>query len=464
MTAANDANCIDSIDCTLDACDQLGGPGTGCSFTPNHGACDDEIGCTDDSCDQLGAPGTGCSNTPNVVFCDDLILCTDDACDQLAGPGAGCSNVADDANCTDSTDCTVDACDQLAAPGSGCSYTPNHSFCDDLVTCTTDACDQLAAPGTGCSNVADDANCDNDLFCDGLETCDAIQGCLDGPVPCTVGCAHCVEETDSCEWCVLDLDGSGFVGTGDFALFSPCFGECYPPGNPCLASDFDDDGCVGTADYAAFVDCFGYSCGECAGCAGPGRRRSGRTAASGARPPSPMSASIQVVAVRTATPHDIAARAPRSVRSFAVGEEVLFELWAVRANLASDDPRGLASAYVDLTYDSEVLAIVDTASSSHFGVLSEQLDDSTRGVLRRVGGCAALGERALGTNGLWVRVATVVARAKSPGRSTLAAIPSNQLHGIAVIGHSGNIDSSQINFGTADVIVHRKGRSLRKER
>ena len=124
----------------------------------------------------------------------------------------------------------------------------------------------------------------------------------------------------------------------------------------------------------------------------------------------------------------------------------------------------MASAYVDLTYDPKVLAIVDTASSSHFGVLAGQFDDSTQGMLRRVGGCAALGERALGTDGLWVRVATVVARAKSPGRSTLAAIPSDRLHGIAVIGDFGNIDPNQIDFGTADVIVHRRGRSPRKER
>jgi hypothetical protein len=147
-----------------------------------------------------------------------------------------------------------------------------------------------------------------------------------------------------------------------------------------------------------------------------------------------------------------------------VGEEVLFELWAVRANSASDNSRGLASAYVDLTYDPEMLAIVDTASSAHFGVLAGQLDDSTQGVLRRVGGCAALGERALGSNGLWVRVATVVARAKSPGRSTLAAILSDQLHGIAVSGDFGNIDPNQIDLGAADVIVHRKGRSPRNER
>jgi hypothetical protein len=147
-----------------------------------------------------------------------------------------------------------------------------------------------------------------------------------------------------------------------------------------------------------------------------------------------------------------------------VGEEVLFELWAVRADLAGDNPRGLASTYVDLAHDPEMLAIVDATSSPLFGMLAEQLDDSTPGILRRVGGCAALGERALGINGLWVRVATVVARAKSPGKSTVAAIPSDRLHGIAEIGDFGNIDLNQIDFGKANVIVHRKGKSPRRGR
>jgi hypothetical protein len=56
-------------------------------------------------------------------------------------------------------------------------------------------------------------------------------------------------------------------------------------------------------------------------------------------------------------------------------------------------------------------------------------------------------------------VATIVARATSPGNSSLAAMPSDRLHGIAAIGF-GNIDPTRIEFGSVEVMVHRKGESL----
>jgi hypothetical protein len=459
VNVPNHAHCTDSVDCTVDACDQLGAPGTGCSYTPNHAACDDEIGCTDDICDQLGTPGTGCSNTPNPTYCDDLITCTADACDQLTGPGTGCSNSPNDAVCSDSIDCTIDRCDQLAAPGSGCSYTPDHSYCDDLVACTDDACDLLAAPGTGCSNIANDAHCDDGLFCDGFETCDAIQGCLNGEAPCTAECEHCVEDGDSCAWCVFDLDGSGVMGTGDFSFFSSCFGACYPPADPCQASNFDEDvsGCVGTSDFAAFVGCFGGTCGSCAGCAGPG----GGAAAGGASMPAhadDASVRVRVIPRHTASAIDVAQTTPLPDSTFVPGDTMFVEIWARIEDPNQSPTAGFASAYVDLGYDHRRMAVLDVVPSGVLDLLVARMSTPTKGVLWTLGGCAGFGSIGVGGGGEWVRVSTVVTRLTAPGRVDLAVGPSDKLHGFARVGMFQNVDPSRIEFERTAVQIRKNDR------
>ncbi|MEE9297344.1 MAG: hypothetical protein V3W34_20590, partial [Phycisphaerae bacterium] len=60
--------------------------------------------------------------------------------------------------------------------------------CNDGVACTIDVCDPvnpLADPITGCVITPDAAACDNGLFCDGVETCDALLDCQAGTGPCT---------------------------------------------------------------------------------------------------------------------------------------------------------------------------------------------------------------------------------------------------------------------------------------
>lgn len=117
------------------------------------------------------------------------------------------------------------------------------------------------------------ADCDDDLFCNGAEVCNPTLGvCQPGTPPnCGDECEHCNESTDACQWCLLDLDFNSIMGTGDFALFTQCFGGCYLPTDTCFGSNFDAsaDGCVGTSDFALFANCFGVACAECAACSGP---------------------------------------------------------------------------------------------------------------------------------------------------------------------------------------------------
>ncbi|MGB0716276.1 MAG: hypothetical protein ACPGXK_10380 [Phycisphaerae bacterium] len=237
--AGTPVDCNDNIDCTTDSCD----PNTGqCTNAPVDAACDDGVYCNGtETCD----PNNGCqAGTP--IDCNDNVSCTNDSCnedtdqcdntpeDSNCDDGAYCNGVetCDPTNdcqagtpidCNDSVDCTIDSCNEDTDQ---CDNTPDNSSCDDgnpcngietcdpingcqagtppdcndNIDCTTDSCD----PNTGqCVNTPVDSACDNGLFCDGVETCDPLNGCVGGdPVDCndSVSCTvdSCDEDADQC--------------------------------------------------------------------------------------------------------------------------------------------------------------------------------------------------------------------------------------------------------------------------
>jgi hypothetical protein len=177
-------DCDDGIDCTNCFCDtQI----NFCRCEPDDSVCDDGLYCNGvESCD----PDLGCqAGTP--VNCDDGVACTIDTCDEGM---QSCVNTPDDSLCDDSNPCTINTCD----PINGCQSTP--VVCDDGVPCTMDSCD----PNTGlCVYQPDDGFCDNGLWCDGQETCDAVNGCQPGtPADCndSIDCTidTCDEANDKC--------------------------------------------------------------------------------------------------------------------------------------------------------------------------------------------------------------------------------------------------------------------------
>lgn len=175
-------DCDDSDACTVDTCDVLNG-------ACEHAAvgCSDGDVCTEDACDaQTGA----CSNLPRD--CDDGDPCTSDTCDPEA---EGCVHVAD--ACDDGDACTEDSCDPVdgaclfattacdlgpcivAACDSGLGCVAETDVdCDDDDACTTDSCDDAL----GCVHAPVD--CDDGDVCNGVETCDASEGCI-GAQPTT---------------------------------------------------------------------------------------------------------------------------------------------------------------------------------------------------------------------------------------------------------------------------------------
>lgn len=495
--------CNDGFACTTDTCDPQANGGAGaCVYTPNHAlcndgqfcnggetcapsdpnadsfgcvegtppTCNDDIACTTDTCDPQANGGAGaCVYTSNHAFCNDGQYCNGAETCQPGNPGAnslGCV-AGTPPTCNDSIDCTTDSCDPLANGGAGgCVYIPNHAYCADLVACTDDACDQLAGPGTGCSNAPNDANCDNLLFCDGVETCDTIQGCLDGVEPCMAECEHCVESAHTCELCILDLDGSGVMGTGDFSFFAPCFGACYPTGDPCLASNFDEDvgGCIGTADFAAFVGCFGFACGQCPGCAGPSGGGALASAAGLFDELDPSAVDVQLIARRAPSTSDIVEALPRSEAVFTVGERVYLEVWTSNHGGGQPQGTGLASAYVDLQFGERRLVALEVIPSDVFGLFASESINPVDGVLRAVGGCTQLDSNGVGADGNWVRVTTVVTRAVTPGRTRIAVGSSDELHGFSRVGMFENLESSLVDFNGVTVDVQKKIRRIRSER
>ncbi len=305
-----DVDCDDGIACTVDDCV----PDSGCSNTPDdtlcddgdvcNGSetcdadlgcvngtpldCDDGVACTVDACDAI----TGCSNTPDDTLCDDGDVCNgSETCDAERGCVDGTP-----LDCDDGVPCTVDACDAVT----GCSNTPDDTLCDDGdvcngietcdadlgcvngtpldcddgVACTVDACD----PSEGCSNTPNDALCDDGDACNGIETCDAERGCVDGTPPdCDDGVACTVDSCDpvlGCEHVPDDaVCADDDICTTDTC--SPILGCQYTPldcndGVDCTVDSCEPAvGCVHTPDDMRCDDsdaCTTDNCDPATGC------------------------------------------------------------------------------------------------------------------------------------------------------------------------------------------------------
>ena len=121
-------------------------------------------------------------------------------------------------------------------------------------------------PETACEV---DADCDNELYCDGVETCDVATGdCVDGTAPCDA--ALCDEDNDVCLDCLEDAD----CDDGEYCSGTETCGDdgtCVEGTNPCTAplvcnEDLDDcvDLCAGV-DCDDLVDCTDDSCDPATG-------------------------------------------------------------------------------------------------------------------------------------------------------------------------------------------------------
>ncbi|MFH1108834.1 MAG: DNRLRE domain-containing protein [Planctomycetota bacterium] len=416
----NDADCDDADLCTTESCDL----GTNvCVFTPV--ACNDSNFCTIDACD----PATGCVFT--TITCNDSVGCTVDYCDE---GNDVCVNTANDSLCDDHVFCNgVEICDLIndCQPGAPVD-------CDDGVDCTVDSCD---GDGDVCVSTPDDGLCDDDgLWCNGRETCDAVRGCVIDKA-CDNSCEQCDEDVDACEWCVFDLNLNGVTDGLDFGFFSGCFGACYIEGEPCFIANFDGDasGCVGGGDFGAFSGCFSLECSECANCWGPGR---GAVAAI----PDVGGAAVHLVALDFASRRDFADILPTSTSTFAVGRKLYLEVWASRTTGTELGADGLASVYVDLTYDATLLAVQDIVTAAPFANLNYGVSEPSVGRIGLLGGCAPPGEGSFGVLPKWVRVSIVEMRVDAPGIATVGVGSASSPFGVSIFRQFGDLDASRLTF------------------
>ena len=224
-------SCNDGLDCTADSCNVV----TGCSFVPNDAICDDGNPCTDNTC----SPDGGCVVTNNTASCDDENACTtQDTCAAGACQG-GPALVCDDGLFCDGQE----TCDTAK----GCQNGPVPTITDG-VGCTTDYCDE---DQDQIVHTADNSACDNGQYCDGVETCDAAQGCLNGTAPKTddgVGCT--VDTCDEANDQMVHTPNDAACNNGQF-----CDGV-----EECDAKQGCVDGTLPSTDDG--VDCTMDSCDE----------------------------------------------------------------------------------------------------------------------------------------------------------------------------------------------------------
>jgi hypothetical protein len=168
----------------------------------------------------------------------------------LSALASGCG---DDSATDGGADASVDG-PLDATPGipDGAILCEVDAACDDGVPCTNDICDARGF----CRNVPDSAMCQDELFCNGMEICDRLRGCMMGtPETCSDGnvCTldRCVEETRSCMRMPRDFDEDGEVdwhceGGTDCDDRDPARGSLASE----VCSDLEDNDCDETIDEA----------------------------------------------------------------------------------------------------------------------------------------------------------------------------------------------------------------------
>jgi hypothetical protein len=245
--AADDALCDNGLFCDgAETCD----PALGClAGTPVD--CGDGIGCTVDACNEAT---DACDHVADDALCDNGQFCDGaETCDALldcqAGsdpcPGAfSCDEVADACACSDDTQCDDGVfCNGVEICSAGVCIAGSPINCDDGVGCTLDACNESS---DACDHQPDDGACDNGLFCDGVETCDALLDCQSGaPVACDdgIGCTldACNESSDTCDHQPDDAscDNGLFC---DGAEVCDASLDCQPGADPCRGVACDEEG------------------------------------------------------------------------------------------------------------------------------------------------------------------------------------------------------------------------------
>lgn len=147
--------------CTIDVCSE---DSDTILHVPDHRRCDNGRYC--DGAERC-APDQGCVvvELPPV---DDGVACTLDVCDEERDQVV---HLPDDAACDNGAFCDgLEVCHlQL-----GCQAI-DVPVVDDGVACTKDSCDEAE---DRVAHVPDHEACDNKLFCDGLERCDPLEGCI----------------------------------------------------------------------------------------------------------------------------------------------------------------------------------------------------------------------------------------------------------------------------------------------
>lgn len=232
----NDAQCVDSLSCTLDQCTHYVGGLNLCNNIQDDGICDDGLACN--GLERCNAGLNGClPGTPlNCVK----------SCFRGFNAGAACSI---DSQCGNSCSggpnpgqtCTSDGnCGKACLGGANAG-----ASCTASSQCESEFCAQgLCIPGKcvglcseafgGCVNCEVNATCSDNLFCDGTESCSVNGTCLaSSNVNCsslTSFCSDgtCSEAQDRCVALSVN-NGMDCVGADHCSAAYECSnGACVP--------------------------------------------------------------------------------------------------------------------------------------------------------------------------------------------------------------------------------------------
>ena len=184
----------------------------------------------------LAGLGTSCGSEPGDGRCRVDADCADGDLCTTGACGVDGTCVYQDVVCDDGAFCNgLEAC----SPISGCMPgTP--PLVDDGIDCTADSCDEDADL---VRHTPDDGVCADGIFCNGVEVCDTVVGCRQGePAGDGIGCTN-----DACDEASQTVVSTPDDGRCDDGLFCNGVERCDPVAD-CVAGTPPGDGIGCTND------------------------------------------------------------------------------------------------------------------------------------------------------------------------------------------------------------------------
>ncbi len=217
--------------------------------------------------------------------------------------------------------------------------------------------------------------------------------------------------------CIYDLDEDGFIGTGDYGIFSPAWHSSQGDPNWNEQCDFDGDGFIGTGDWSWFSLNWHKDADDPSVAYPPAPSA---TVTSGqplfslamlAEETSSYAIDVELVPVLSVLGSDVSSTLPSGISQIDPGGSFYVEVWIQNVDGSTN---GITGGYIDFSFDESLITGTALSNGGTYTIFADGSVDNTSGLVDNLGGNASPGVVDKGDDE-WVRLGYIEFTADAVG-------------------------------------------------